>query len=182
MVYIDLLDICDLSQSCDLAVYAVKCSACFKLTLPGIFIIPCHIVVRMITCHYHQWTKDYFLVACFFYCFNNCFACGLFRFAFYGSDKDIVISKVIHLGLHLAVAYLCSMGCSVAHEYECGSVFLGCFQVIIACFCYGCCCDGFCYFFLIIVDCFCVSSHFAQKWLCDLYRIKLVCVFVYCFF
>ena len=180
MIYIDLLDICDLSKSCNLAVYTVKFSACFELTLPRVFVISCHIIVGMIACYYHQWTKYYFLVSCFFHCFNHCFACGLFRFSFYSSDEDILISKIIHLCLHLAVTYLCSMGCSMAHEYECGSIFFCCVQIIISCFCYSCCCNGFCYFFFIIVDCFCIISNFSQKWLSDHYRIKLIFVFFYC--
>ena len=178
MVYIDLLDIRDLSKSCDLAVYTVECSACFELALPGIFIIPCHVIVCMVSGYYHQWTKNDFLISCFFYCLDHCFACSLFRFTFYCSDEDIVISKFVHLGLHLAVAYLCCMGCSMSHEYECCSVFFGCFQIIVSCIFYCFCCDVFCYFFFIIIDCLCVSSNFSKKRLCDLYRIKLICIFI----
>ena len=93
----------------------------------------------MVTCYYHQGTKNHFGVTCFRNSLDDFFARGLFRLTFYSSDKYIFISQFIHLCLHLAVRYLCSVGGSMTHEYECHAIFLCSIQAVIPsglhCFC-----------------------------------------------
>ena len=126
MSNVEILDCFDLTQTCDLCINAVKFSGCLKLALPRIVIIACHIVVCMISCNNHQRTKDYFLISCFFQFLDHCLAGCIFRLTLYSSDKYIVISKLFHLCLHLRITYLCSMRCTMSHEYKCCSVFFHC--------------------------------------------------------
>ena len=115
----------------------------------------------MVSGYYHQRTKHYFFVSRFFDLFDHCFTCGIFRLAFYSSDKYILVSQIVHLALHLAVADLCSVRSSVSHEYECGSVCLCRIQIIISCSFYCLCCDGFCYCFFVIIDCIVTVPNFS---------------------
>ena len=95
------------TEARNLSINALKSAGCVEHTLPGISIIACHIIVCMVTCNDHQRTKDYFLVSCIFELFDYCFTSSIFRFAFYGSDKYILITKTLHLCLHLRIADLC---------------------------------------------------------------------------
>ena len=99
MCYINILNCRNFTKTCDLTVYTVKVTGSNKLTLPGIIIITGHIVVGMITCNNHQRTQNDFLVTCILHCFNDCFTCCVFRFTFNGTDKDIFITKFLHLSL-----------------------------------------------------------------------------------
>ena len=59
---------------------------------------------------------------------SDILASCLFRLAFNCSYEYILVSELVHLCSHLAVAYLCGMCCSVAHKYKCSAVFFSCFK------------------------------------------------------
>ncbi len=71
MLYINLLNSIDSSKTSIWQSTLSKCSGSFKLALPGILIITCHIVVSMVTGNNHQRTKNNFLVSCFLYLLDN---------------------------------------------------------------------------------------------------------------
>ena len=114
----------------------------------------------MVTCNDHQRTKDDFLITSFFDAFNNSIAGGCFRFTLNGTDEYIVVSQSLHLSLHLAVRYLCGVGSSVTHEYECHAVFLCGIQAVITCGLHCFCGQIFCDCLLICIDNGCIVSHF----------------------
>ena len=128
MLYIKFLDSFNLTKSGNLCVNTVEIAACSELALPGIIIVSCHIIVCMISGNNHEWTKNNFLVTCVLNCLDYIFTGSLFRLPLYGSDKDIVITKLIHLCRHLAVTYFCRMGSTVSHEYKCSTVLLSSIQ------------------------------------------------------
>ena len=181
MSYIQIFYCCNSSKSFDLAVNTVEISGCYKLALPGIFIIAGHIVVCMVTCNNHQRTKDYILESCFFYLFDYFIACGIFRFTFNSTDESVCESKIIHLCLHLVVGYVCCMGSTMSHEYKCCTSICGCLHIIESGYLAGfiCNCLGNC--FLVIVDHGSVIANFTKHWLCDCYRFKFIFVSINCF-
>ena len=63
----------------------------------------------MISCNNHQWTKDYFLISGLFDFLYYCLTLCIFRLTFYSSDKYILISKLLHLRLHLIITYICNV-------------------------------------------------------------------------
>ena len=174
MIYIKLLNSLDTSKTCDLCINILEVSGCYKLALPGILIITGHIVVCMVSGNNHQRTKDYFLISCFFQFLDHCLAGCIFRLTLYSSDKYIVISKLFHLCLHLRITYLCSMRCTMSHEYKCCSVFFHCIQTVKSCVFHCLCCDCFRYCCLVCIDNSRISSNFSEKWLCNLNRFKLI--------
>ena len=178
MCYIQILNCCDSSKTFDLAVNTVKCSGCLELALPGIFIITSHIVVCMVTSYNHKRTKNNFLEACIFNLSDNFFACGVFRLTFNSSDESVCESKVSHLCLHLIVCYVCCMRSTMSHEYECCSIFCGCFHAVISCYLASFICDSLCNCFLVVVDHSSVITNFTKHWLCDCYRFEFVFVVV----
>ena len=40
---------------------------------------------------------------------NDCLTLCIFRLTFYSSDKYILISKLLHLCLHLIITYICNV-------------------------------------------------------------------------
>ena len=54
LIFSSLLNRIDSSKTCDLACYTLKRSVRLKHALPGIIVIPGHIIVGMISCHYHE--------------------------------------------------------------------------------------------------------------------------------
>ena len=114
----------------------------------------------MVTCYYHQGTKNHFGVTCFRNSLDDFFAGGLFRLTFYSSDEYVSITEVVHLGLHLAVRHLCGVGSSVTHEYECHAIFLCSIQAVIPSGLHCFCSQIFRYCFLICIDNGCIVSHF----------------------
>ena len=176
MRYIQLLYCIDSSKTLDLGIHAVKCAGLYELSLPGILIIACHIVVRMVTCYYHQRTKDDFLIACFLYLVDDSVACGIFRLTLNGTDEYVLVAQILHLCLHLIIGHICCMGSTMAHEYKCGAILSSCIYTVIACLRNSLACDCFCYCLLIIINNGCILTYFAEHRLCDRYGFKFVLV------
>ena len=90
----------------------------FEHGLPGVFLGTGHVVVGMVTGNDHQRAKDDVGVARSLDSFDDGFASSLFRLALDGANKDVLITEVLHLGLHLAVRHLGDVCGAVAHEHE----------------------------------------------------------------
>ena len=135
----------------------------------------------MISGNNHKWTKDYILISGIFYFCDNGFAGSIFRLTFYCSDEYILISKLFHLCLHLRIADLCCMRCSMSHEYKCCAVLCCCIKAVIFCCLYCFCSDCLSYCSLVFIDCCCVRSNFSEKWFCDFNRFEFIFVTIYCF-
>ena len=178
MLYIEIFYCFDSSKAFNLAVNAVKCSGCFKLRFPGIFIIASHIVVSVVTSNNHQRTKDYILESCIFNFCDNFFASCIFWFTFYSTDESVCESKVFHLCLHLVICYVSCMGCTMSHEYECCTSICCCLHIIESCFLASCICDCLSNCFLVIVNYCSVIAYFTKHWLCDCNRFEFIFVFV----
>lgn len=164
------------TEARNLSINALKSAGCVEHTLPGISIIACHIIVCMVTCNDHQRTKDDFLITSFFDAFNNSIAGGCFRFTLNGTDEYIVVSQSLHLSLHLAVRYLCCVGSTVTHKYECNAVCL-CFIQSLVSGCLNCFCgNSLCNSFFIFIDDSCIGTDIAQKRSGDLNRFKFILI------
>ncbi len=59
-------------------------------------------------------------------------ASGVFRLTLYSTDECVCETKLVHLSLHLIVSYICCMGSSVSHEYECCSILCSSFHAVIS--------------------------------------------------
>ena len=181
MSYIQIFYCLNSSKSGNLSIYCVKCTCCFKLALPGIFIIASHIVVCMITGNNHQRTENNFLESGIFNLLNNCLAFCIFRFTFYSSNESVGKSKVFHLCLHLIICNIRCMRSSMSHKYKCCSVICCSSHIIISGF--TCCiCNSLCNSFLVIVDHSCIITNFAKHWLCDCYRFEFIFVTINSFY
>ena len=169
------------TEARNLSINALKSAGCVEHALPGISIIACHIIVCMVTCNDHQRTKDDFLITSFFDAFNNSIAGGCFRFTLNGTDEYIVVSQRLHLSLHLAVRYLCCVGSTVTHKYECNAVCL-CFIQSLVSGCLNCFCgNSLCNSFFIFIDDSCIGTDIAQKGSGDLNRFKFILIRFYGF-
>ena len=177
MAYIDLLDIRNSSHSFELSIYAVKEAGCIELALPGIRIIACHIVIRMITCYNHQITQNYLLVSCVMYLLDNRGALGICRLTLNGSDEYVLVTKIIHFCLHLIIGDIRLMRGSMAHEYKRRSVSGSRVKAVISCLLYRCSSKNLCNVLLVLVYYARVTSYLTQKRLSDFHGIKFICVF-----
>ena len=126
---IELLHRINAAKALDLAVNALKISGSFEHALPGILIVPGHVVVCVIARDHHQRAENDFLITGFVNGFENSLAGCLFRLTLDGADKDILKAEVFHLRLHLAVCNFCGMCGAMTEEDKCRAVFFGSFDV-----------------------------------------------------
>ena len=54
MSHVNVLNRRYASQSCDLGVNALKSAGCLKHAQPGILLLTCHVIVRMVSGHHHK--------------------------------------------------------------------------------------------------------------------------------
>ena len=118
MFHIDLLHSGNAAETRDLSRHVREITGCLEHADPGIFVFTRHIVVRVVAGHDHERPKDDFFIAGGMYRFDHRLAGRLFRLAFHSADKDVFISEILHLGLHLAVGDLRLVGSAVSHEDE----------------------------------------------------------------
>ena len=132
----------------------------------------------MVTSYNHQRTKNNFLEACILNLLDNLFTSGIFRLTLYRTDESIGESKLFHLGLHLIIGYICSMGSTMTHKYKCSSILSCCFHAVITgCF-YSFIGDRLGNCLLVVIDNGSVVAYLAQHRLCDGYGLKFIFITV----
>ena len=86
MFHVQLLHAVDPSQTLNLTGDGFERTGCIELALPGIFFLPRHIVVGVISGFYHQRTENDLLVSGLLRLFDYRFGGCIFRFTFYRSE------------------------------------------------------------------------------------------------
>ena len=116
---IERLHIGDLAEAVDLAVDGEASG--FEHGLPGIFLGTSHIVVGVVAGDDHQRAQHDIGIARSLDGLDDSLAGGLFRLTLDGADEDVLITELLHLGVHLAVGDLGDVRGAVAHEDERGA-------------------------------------------------------------
>ena len=166
------------AQALDLAGNAFKTGS-FHHALPGILVIPGHIVVGVVTGHHHQRAQDHLGVTGGLQSLDHSLAAGFLGLALHGADKHIAVTQLVHLGLHLRIAHLGRVGGAVAHQHKGRAVIGGSLQRIIIRRFHSGGHHSLGHSLFVGVDHGGIAAHFAQQRLGNGNGFKLVGVAVY---
>ena len=148
----------------------------FEHGLPGIFLGTSHIVVGVVAGDDHQRAQHDIGIARSLDGLDDSLAGGLFRLALDGADKDVLITELLHLGLHLAVRHLGNVCGAVTHEHERGTGVLGGIKALEAGIGNSRSGDGLGNSFLVGIDDGSVGADFAKQRLGNGDGFKLVLI------
>ena len=133
----------------------------------------------MVSRHYHEGTKHDRFISAFFDRLNDIFTGSILRLSFHGSDKDIGISQILHLRLHLIIGNICRMRGSMSHEDKGNPRLLRLFQAAVLPIRQRRLHNRLTDSLLVRIDLGVTLSHFSKERLCHFYRLELILVLVY---
>ena len=94
---VELLDVSNPAQACDLAIDRVECTGSLKLAQPGVLVRTGHIVVGVVTGNDHQRAEHDLGVTGSLDSLDDILAGGGLRLALNSADEDIVIGTFFKL-------------------------------------------------------------------------------------
>ena len=164
MGHIDSLDLRNPSKAFDLAIDLLKEAGGGELAHPGLGVLSIgHVVVGVVAGNDHQGAQDDLGVARLVDGLDDVLAGGLLGLALHGADEHVLVTQLVHHGLHLGIGHLGKVGRAMAHEHQGGAVLLGGFQGLKASHLHGLGHHGLGHGLLVGIDLGSIRADLAQQ-------------------